>query len=288
MYFRSAAGGRFHIWRQHYPNSEPEQITSGVNEEEGIAVAPDGRSLIASVGTQESTVRVHGNGRDHQITSEGRAYFEEPDGVSGRQVFSPDGRRVYYMVDRRPQGPASELWSTEIATGKSQVVVSEAGLFGFDISPDGRYVVYSVATRDGVHSLWSARVDHMLPPRQLTSKGNELSPVFTPQGDLLLMSHEGEESFLYKMKPDGSERRKIYGRPVIQLETISPDGRWAVVQAAIENEDVPRGILAIPLEGGTPFRICSGLCVVRWPMNGKSMILGVIGGSHGRMLGWGT
>ena len=208
--------------------------------------------------------------------------------VRGRQVFSPDGRRVYYMVDRRPQGPASELWSTEIGTGKSQVVVSEAGLFGFDISPDGRNVVYSVETKHGVHSLWSARVDHMVPPRQLTSNGNELSPVFTPQGDLLLMSYEGEESFLYKMKPDGSERRKIYGRPVIQLETISPDGRWAVVQAAIENEDVPRGILAIPLEGGTPFRICSGLCVVRWPMNGKSMILAVIGGSHGRMLGWGT
>src|SRR5580700_11297570 len=55
--------------------------------------------------------------------------------VRGRQVFSPDGRRVYYMVDRRPQGPASELWSTEIGTGKSQVVVSEAGLFGFDIWP---------------------------------------------------------------------------------------------------------------------------------------------------------
>jgi eukaryotic-like serine/threonine-protein kinase len=259
-----------------------------VNEEEGIAVAPDGRSLITSVGTQESTVWVHDRGGDHQITSEGRAYFEEPDGVSGRQVFSPDGSRVFYMVDRRPQGSASELWSTEIATGKSAPVVSEPGLFGFDISPDGRNVVYSVGAKDGARALWSARVDHLLSPRKLTASGNELSPVFTPDGNLVFMSREGDESFLYWMKADGSERRKIYAPPVIQLETISPDGRWAVVQAAIENEDVPRGILAIPLEGGTPVRICTGLCVVRWPRDGESMFLSVIGGSPGHMLGWGT
>lgn len=136
MYFSSEASGKFHLWRQHFPDGTPEQITAGVNEEEGIAVAPDGRSLITSVGAQESTVWVHDSGGDHQITSEGRAYFEEPDAVSGRQVFSPDGTRIYYMVDRRPQGPASELWSTEIATGKSAPVVSEPGLFGFDISPE--------------------------------------------------------------------------------------------------------------------------------------------------------
>jgi serine/threonine protein kinase/WD40 repeat protein len=288
MYFSSAASGKFHIWRQHFPDGPPEQITSGVNEEEGIAVALDGRSLIASVGTQESTVWVHDRGGDHQITSEGRAYFDEPDGVSGRQVFSPDGSRVFYMVDRRPQGPASELWLTEISTGKSAPVVSEPGLFGFDISPDGRNVVYSVGAKDGTRSIWSARVDHLVSPRKLAASGQELSPVFTPEGDLVFMSREGDESFLYWMKADGSERRKIDAPPVIQLETISPDGRWAVVQAAIENEDAPRGILAIPLEGGTPVRICTGLCVVRWPRDGKSMFLSVIGGSQGHMLGWGT
>ncbi len=288
MYFSSEGSGKFHIWRQHFPDGTPEQITSGVNEEEGVAVAPDGRSLITSVGTEESTVWVHDRAGDHQITSEGRAYFAEPDAVGGRQVFSPDGSRVFYLVDRRPQGPASELWSTEIATGKSAPVVSEPGLFGFDISPDGRNVVYSVAAKDGTRSLWSARVDHLVSPKRLTADRQDLSPVFTPGGDLVFVSREGDDTFLYKMKPDGSERRKIDAPPVVQLETISPDGRWAVVQAAIENEDVPRGILAIPLAGGAPIRICTGLCVVRWPRDGKSMFLSVIGGSQGHMLGWGT
>jgi len=288
MYLSAEVGGKFHIWRQRFPDGTPEQITSGVNEEEGIAVAPDGRSLITSVGTAESTVWVHDSGGDHQITSEGRAYFPEPDGASGRRVFSPDAKRVYYVVDRRPQGPASELWSAELGTGKSETVVSGPGLFGHDISADGRTVVYSLRAEDGTHSLWLARVDHLVPPQQLTTKGKDLCPVFTPQGDLIFMSQEGDEAFLYRMKPDGSGRRKIRAGPVIQLETVSPDGRWAVAQAPIPNEDVPRGILAIPLEGGTPLRICRGLCVVRWTLDGKSMFLSFVGGSQGHDLTWET
>jgi hypothetical protein len=67
---------------------------------------------------------------------------------------------------------------------------------------------------------------------------------------------------------------------------LEPQAGFA--QVAIQNEDVPRGILVIPLEGGTPIRICSGLCVERWPRDGKSMFLSVIGESPGHMLGWGT
>jgi Tol biopolymer transport system component len=53
MYFGAATSGTRHLWRQHFPTGEPEQITFGAAEEEGVAVAPDGRSLIASVGVRE-------------------------------------------------------------------------------------------------------------------------------------------------------------------------------------------------------------------------------------------
>ena len=56
----------------------------------------------------------------------------------------------------------------------------------------------------------------------------------------------------------------------------------------LTTRDVPRGILAIPLGGGAPVRICSGLCVVRWSLDGKSMFFSVFGGSQGHLLGWGT
>ena len=287
IYLSSEAGGRFHIWRQRFPDGPPEQITSGVIEEEGVAVAPDGKSLITSVGNSESAVWVHDENGDHQITSVGNAYFVEPD-ASGARVFSPDGKRLYYLMDRRLKGQMNELWSTELATGKSQQVVAEAELSGYDVSPDGGNVAYRVASKDGGHAIYLARVDHLLPPRQLSEEGKECCPLFASNEELVFMATEGEESFLYRVKTDGSERRKVYEQPVVALETVSPDGRYAVVQAEVKGEDVPRGIFAIPLDGGTPVRICSGLCVVRWSMDGKSLFLSVVGGSHGHSFGWGT
>ena len=45
MYFTSKAGGLNHIWRQRFADGQPQQFTFGITEEEGIAMAPDGRSL---------------------------------------------------------------------------------------------------------------------------------------------------------------------------------------------------------------------------------------------------
>jgi len=46
MYFSTDTGNGFHIWRQRFPDGAPEQITSGVTQEEGIEFAPDGRSFV--------------------------------------------------------------------------------------------------------------------------------------------------------------------------------------------------------------------------------------------------
>ena len=45
----------FHIWRQRFPDGTPEQLTFGPTSQEGITMAPDGKSLITSVGSR--TVR---------------------------------------------------------------------------------------------------------------------------------------------------------------------------------------------------------------------------------------
>jgi hypothetical protein len=47
MYFTANPGGVNHIWRQRFPDGQPEQITSGPTEEEGMAMAPDGRYSLA-------------------------------------------------------------------------------------------------------------------------------------------------------------------------------------------------------------------------------------------------
>ena len=56
MYFSANTGDGFHTWRQRLPDGKPEQITRGPTEEEGIEVAPVGRSLVTSIGSGQSTL----------------------------------------------------------------------------------------------------------------------------------------------------------------------------------------------------------------------------------------
>jgi uncharacterized protein YbaR (Trm112 family) len=82
----------------------------------------------------------------------------------------------------------------------------------------------------------------------------EDSPAFLPDGDLLFRAIEGETNFLYRMHADGSDRRKIGSDRIFDFVTLSPDGRWAVVQAPDPNEAHAYAMLALPVEGGPPVR----------------------------------
>ena len=288
MYFSSSSGGGFHTWRQRFPDGVPEQVTSGVTEEAGIAVAPDGRWMVTSVGTEQSSIWVHDRTGEHQVTSEGEAYFSSPDGSTSRAAFSPDGKRVYYL--RRSLNPkAIELRSVEVGSGRTETLVSGLSGTGFDLSPDGRNVAYSMPGDNGRESIWLAPLDHRSPPRQIQSSVNELSPAFGPDGTLFFMSSEGEKSFVYRMNQDGSDRRKITADPVVQMQTVSPDGQWVVAQVAFPGEDPPRGVAAIPVSGGAWTRLCQSVCAVRWALTGRAMFFSLPGLSHGEgLLSWGT
>ena len=88
MYFAAVVGGASHLWRQRFPDGAPEQITFGPFEEEGIAVAPDGRSLVTSIGMRRSAVWIHDAAGERAIVSEG--YASAP-------RLSRDGTRVFYL-----------------------------------------------------------------------------------------------------------------------------------------------------------------------------------------------
>lgn len=102
MYFGAEMDGSHHLWRQRFPGGQPEQITSGPTEEDGVAVAPDGRSLITSIGLQESAVWIHDDRGDRPLSSEGHvtpmpAFLSQVTnylaGPSAR--FSSDGKFLF-------------------------------------------------------------------------------------------------------------------------------------------------------------------------------------------------
>jgi Tol biopolymer transport system component len=266
MYMSSDVGGRFHIWRQRFPNGEPEQVTSGVTEEEGIAITPDGRSLITSVGLTQSTLWVQDGKGERQVSSVG--YAESPQ-------FSPDGKKLYYLI-RRHGGPPSfaisgqfvsgELWATDVATGQSERLLPSTLMSGYDISADGTKVVFSAKDERSRSHLWFVALDRRSPPRQFSSPVNEDQPHWDASGSIYFRAAEGESNFLYRMKEDGSDRVKVIPDPMIEFEDVSPDGRWALVARMAGQKQAH--IVASSLEGGGYEEFCNGLCIAQWSTNG--------------------
>src|SRR6195256_236887 len=102
----------FHVWRERFPEGTPEQITSGPTEEEGIALAPDGRSLITSIGLRQRIVSIHNATGDRQVSLEGYAYLP---------TISPGGDKLYYRILRGGTSPflgASEMWTADLDSAR--------------------------------------------------------------------------------------------------------------------------------------------------------------------------
>ncbi len=271
MYFSSDASGAFHIWRQRFPDGRPEQITFGPTEEEGIAMAPDGQSLVTSVGLEQSAVWIHDSGRERQISSEGYA---------GLPSLSPDGRKLYYLMRRGPSPSlpypsrpfvAGELWVAEIDSGRNDQLLPGLAITGYSLSPDGKRVAFAALDADGKSFLWSASVDRRSAPRKLPFP-EAANPRFDSSGDLFFRGAEGGSFFIYRAQEDGTGARKVAPDPVKDLDTVSPDGRWAMANVGVSGEERYFAIVAYPTGGGPRVTICE-VCYVRWAPDGKFLYL---------------
>jgi eukaryotic-like serine/threonine-protein kinase len=253
----------FHIWRQRCPDGQPEQLTFGPTSQEGIAMAPDGKSLITAVGSQDSTVWMHDKDGDHQISSEGFASLPQ---------FSSDGRRLYFLL-ANGQTSDHELWSEDLVSGKMDQVLKGYPMEGYSISRDGKVVAFVMKDGSSHSSLWIAPISRRSSPVHLSSAAVEDSPFFLPNGDLVYRAIEGGSNFLYRMKTDGTSRRKITSARILDVNSVSPDGRWVVASTTSSDEDNPASIRAFAVDGSAVVPLCGRWCLFRWDTTGKSAYL---------------
>jgi len=276
MYYTSNAGGSFHIWRQRFPKGAPEQVTFGPTEEEGIAMAPDGRSFISSAGLIQSTVWVRDASGERQVSWEGYSY---------QPLFSPGGKKVYYLVRKGPSRAfvIGELWMADLVSGRNEPVLPGLSMTGYDISTDDKRVVFAALNAEGKPRLWLASLDRRFSPRQISS-GDDDTPIFGPAGEVYFRAAEGSVNFVYRLKEDGSGREKVIPDPILTMHEVSTDGQWVVVFKAVSREELTAGTVAYPTGGGTPVYLCE-LCVVRWAADGKTLNIsfqGMTGAESGR------
>jgi len=268
MYFTVAVGGRSHIWRQRFPEGAPQQITFGPTEEGGVAVEPEGRALITSLGVHESAIWIHDGSGERPLSSEGEVV-----GWSSPPTFSPDASVLYYLL-RRGDGSAAELWRTVVETGKSEAVFSGISMTAFDISPDGKQAVYTTAAKDGTTQLWVVPLDRSSSATKVDISGAR-SPRFGAGGQILFQHAEGNTNFLEQIYPDGSHRSKVIPYPIEEFQNISPGRRWVIAAVPFTPERNLPAIMAIPLDGGAPRRICASYCIPRWSTDGRFLFVPV-------------
>ena len=258
MYFSAVVGGSSHIWRQKFPDGAPEQITFGPTEEEGIALAADGRSFVTSAGTRRSAIWIHDAAGERAILSEGYAQVPR---------LSRDGTRVFYLLvrdwwlsSRGRVAASAELRSLDPKSGKSESVLSGVSVSDYEISRDEKEVAFTTTDGNGTSQIWLAALDRRTPPRQIAQGGDQVS--FGPEEDLVFRS-VADNNALIRIKKDGTGRSRVTAATVLNKFGLSPDGKWVIATLA------GSGTFAVPVDGGAPTRICALFCLSTWSSDGR-------------------
>jgi eukaryotic-like serine/threonine-protein kinase len=242
MYVSADTGSGFHIWRQRFPDGPPEQVTSGVTEEEhGVSFAPDGKSFVTSIGQKQSTLWIHDLKGERQITFEGYAYLPS---------FSADSNRLYYLLrsSANRRFVSGELWTIDLETGKKQRLLLDLMMENYNVSPDGKQVVFINASGSG-RALWIGTTDGSAPSRLLTKQDCSRA-LFAPNGEIYFVGGEKADTHLQRINADGTGIQTVTPEKASFLYAISPDGQWL---AGWFGEDVK----VYPTGGGPPILLCA-------------------------------
>jgi Tol biopolymer transport system component/tRNA A-37 threonylcarbamoyl transferase component Bud32 len=218
MYFSANTGTGFHIWRQQFPDGQPEQITSGASEEQGIVFSQDGRTFLTSVGETQSTIWIHDARGDRQITSQGYAFLPS---------FAADGTRVFHLQRSKANRRfvSGELWSTNISTGTRERLLPDFLMEHYSVARDGQRVVFVTVDDSGRSGVWLAMLDGSAPPRQLASHEIVVRALFDPNGGVLFVGGKRGAPFLYRIQEDGSRAEKLLPQSITFIYSVSPDGK---------------------------------------------------------------
>jgi Tol biopolymer transport system component len=226
-------------------------------------MAPDGKSFITSVGSEDSTVWLHDKDGDHQISSEGNAVAPS---------FSSDGNKLYFLM-ANGQTRGYELWVTELNSGKVERLLPGYSMDGYSVSRDGKEVAFAMNDKSRRSSLWIAPTNRRSSPVRISSAAVEDSPHFLPDGDLVFRAIEGGSNFLYRMKADGTGRRKITSERIFDIIAVSPDGRWLVAGSPGPSQENMVATKAFAGDGSKAVLLCLGYCLLKWDTTGKFVYL---------------
>jgi len=272
MYFAAQVDNLSHLWRQRFPDGAIEPLTSGAaTEEQGVAIAPDGRSLVTSIGTRQSSLWLHTADGERLLSSEGYAY---------QPALSSSGQRLYYLLRRLATFGLAELRVMDLASQKSDRLLPDFSVADYAVSRDEKQIAFTTIAADGSLEIWLAALDRRTAPRRIVQGGDSVS--FGANHDLVFRSLEGHANFMTRIGIDGQNRVRLSDLNPVEVMSMSPDGRWVTFIGAFGNKTA--GTIAVPVYGGEPKYMCSDLCGATWSPDGTLLYVGTREESAHRIL----
>jgi serine/threonine-protein kinase len=170
----------------------------------GVSLSPDGGSLVTAILGESLDLWTYSleQGTLSRLTSGPRTEFHP--------FWSRDGRSVLFVLDRPPfeihrigvggSAEAEPLWEADLDTIPTGV------------SPDGRYVVFTLTEPETGKNVWVASVDGSEPPRALrASPYEEELGTFSPDGRWIAYQSDetGRPEIYVEAFPGPGERHQI-------------------------------------------------------------------------------
>jgi serine/threonine protein kinase len=263
------------MWLIELPGGRARRVTNDLSTYRAIGLTQDGKTL--------TTVQAQGL-VNLWIVHDAVASKASRLPTGNVSFYSSAGNNISWTADDRivfvsNEGGNPHIWITKPdGSERKQLTANDASNFSPVVTPDGRYIVYSVWRGDR-RNLWRMNLDGSNPV-QLTSGLVDSFPSVTPDSRWVIYSApSGPKPTLWKVSIDGGTPAQVSDH-VATMGAVSPDGKW-IAFLYPESQDMlapPNKIAVIPFDGpGEPrtFSIPSSgtvLTILRWARDGKSVL----------------
>jgi serine/threonine protein kinase/Tol biopolymer transport system component len=230
------------IWVSSAPEtSGPKQVISGrYDGADGISWMPDGRLVYTSrIGGSAAISIADPDGRNpKQLTADNHANI--------LPRASPDGRYIVYDANHH-------IWRMDTDGGNPRQLTTGDGESSADVSPDGRWVVYTALVPR--RTIFKVSIDGGNPV-PLTEKYGQF-PSISPDGRFIAFHYVDER----ENPPMGFALMPFEGGPATKLPPIdptTPQVRWSPDSRSllfIKDANGSSNIWSQPIAGGPPKRV---------------------------------
>jgi serine/threonine protein kinase/Tol biopolymer transport system component len=235
------------LWYVSFPAGEVRRITNDLNAygTSSLGLTGDSRTLVTVQADKSMQLWVVTAGADFgkakQITN------GKYDGDT--LAWTADGSILYTA----PSGEQSDVWSVGADGMGNKQVTADAYTEGLgDVSPDGRYAVFS-SNRSGSFNIW--RMDLATGEQKQLTEGTEIDsqPQYTADGQWIVFRslRQGKSTF-WNVPSAGGTPTQLSDKPSMWA-AVSPDGKLVALRYFDEQARANK-IAVIPFVGGEPIK----------------------------------